>query len=137
PDEKFTVAGHAAEVIATKTRRLDYFGPRVVRERIVWVQAEDDLAVKLDGREQHLVVEQPPHPAFTATRARMGFDRYQDPVGPLPHAQTDRPLARRIVGRARREFAALAPGLVRDARLHSLGKELRGRRVSELARVHG
>ena len=136
PDERILVAGHSAEVLAAKTRVLDYFDQRVVRERVLWVRAEDELAVRLDERAQQLITEPRPHTAFTATRARLGFDRYRDPAKPLLPADTDRPLLRRAAGRARREIAALTPRLFRDARLRSLGDELRGPRISSLARVH-
>lgn len=136
PDERIMVAGRPAEILAAKTRVLDYFDQRIVRERVLWVRAEDELAVRLDALEQQLITEPRPHTAFTATRARLGFDRYRDPVRPLLPAETDRPLVRRFVGRARRETAALAPRLFRDARLRSLGEELSGPRISSLAQVH-
>lgn len=136
PREEVQVAERPAEIVAAKTRMLDYFDQRVVRERVLWVRAEDELAVRLDAREQQLLTESRPHTAFTATRARLGFDRYRDPVRPLPPAETDRPLIRRAVGRARREAAAIAPRLFSDARLRSLGEELRGPRVSALAQAH-
>lgn len=136
PVESVTVGGRPAVVVAAKTRRLDYLGQTKMRQRVLWVVADDDMVVHLDGRQQKIVLAPPAVPAFSASRARLGFDPYVDPVGPLPPAKGLRPLPRRIIGRARREAAALIPGLFRNPRVRSLGEELRDSREAKIVRIH-
>lgn len=136
PDEHVTVGDVPATVLARKTRNLDFFGQERMRERILWVKAEDDLAVHLDGRQQRITVSPPSIPAFSVSRARLGFDRYEDPAGPPIPAKAERPLLRRFVGRVRREIAAAAPGRFRSDRLKALGRELSEPRVAAITRIH-
>ncbi|WP_309128008.1 glycosyltransferase [Microbacterium sp.] len=136
PVESVTVGGRPAVVVAAKTRRLDYLGQTRMRQRILWIVADDDLVVLLDGRQQKIVLAPPSVPAFSASRARLGFDSYVDPIGPIPPSKALRPLPRRMVGRVRREAAALAPALFRNARVRALGEELRESRAAKIVRIH-
>lgn len=135
PNEAVTVGGRFAVIRGEKTRQLDYLGQTALKQRILWVEADDDLSVALNGREQQIRPANQDQTAFAITRARLGFDAFENPVGPPPPAKAARPLLRRLAGRARREAAAWLPWMVRDVRLKSLGEQLSRPRRYAAARI--
>lgn len=136
PLEAVTVGGHPATVRGEKTRSLDYLGQTILKQRILWVEADDGLAVVLNGRQQRVHAVQDGQTAFSMTRARLGFDRFENPMGPPSAEKATRPLLRRFVGRARREAAALAPSAFSDRHLRALGEQLKLPRKIATSRVH-
>ncbi len=136
PVEEVSVGGQTARIVASKVRRLDYLDQVELNERIIWVVADDDLVVRLDGVQQQLITGASPPVQFSASRARMGFDRYEDPLAvPAPN-KVDRPLLRRIAGRVLREAAAAAPRAFENTPYYLPGIDLRSPRVAKAVRVY-
>ncbi|MGO1265024.1 MAG: bifunctional glycosyltransferase/CDP-glycerol:glycerophosphate glycerophosphotransferase [Microbacterium gubbeenense] len=136
PDETITVGGRPARIAASKVRRLDYLGQTVLRQRILWVEAEDDLEVLLDRTPQKVITSHLPAPQYSASRARLGFDSYVDPIAIPTPDKVERPLMRRIAGRALREAAALVPRAFENTRYHAQGQDLRRPRAAKAVQVY-
>ncbi|MBL3687812.1 glycosyltransferase [Leucobacter zeae] len=134
PDERITTGGRPAGIAAAKIRRLDYLGQTTMRQRIVWVRVDSDLAVHLDG-VQRRVVKGYPWPHYTRTRATLGLDSFSAPSARSVPEVDARPALRRLAGDVMYRAAATFPKAFAGTRYETAGRELQEIRKIEAAKV--
>ena len=66
PTETFCASGRVVRPLYAKIRDLTYFGRVLVRERIVWLPATDEIRVFLDGRQMPIDLGQESDPIYAA-----------------------------------------------------------------------
>lgn len=135
-DEIVRVAGERVEPVAAKYRALDYFGQRVLRERIIWVPADDELTVDLEGQRMSFSRQASTRLSRTTlTRRDVRLDKVNRP-GELPSPATvDRSLSRRLAGRIRREAIAWFPRLFDHSRAYDHAIAMREKRHTYAVQV--
>lgn len=68
PAEVVSCYGKPLQITYAKTQSLDYFGQSILKKRIIWVEAREQLEVEIDGRSMPISVGLPPLRTFQLTR---------------------------------------------------------------------